>query len=201
MKNEFLKYYLGEFYTDKVPKNIWNKCKEFSIKDNLIIPTSISEIKYVVSSLLYQCNDRLSWKSYNLNELLTLTFDNIKVNNSDFKLSYTDIYDPEILIMTEKGEPYHSYHKLLLQHILIERQIKKSLNMVIIFTTKNYNEYLEKETLKNFKILNYKSSNNMISENNIIIHEESEFKEKLSINNETQILLDKNNNTVIKTLY
>jgi hypothetical protein len=157
MNNEFLKYYLGEFYISKISRNIWNECKKHSIKDNLIIVCNIQDIRQIMSSLIVQSELRIYWKSVRLNDLLSIVFDNIQMDNNENKrLSFSEVFDPETLIIKEQSEPFHSYHKIMINQIIIERMFSKKVNSIIIIPTKRPNDLIDNDLLQNFDVLKFK---------------------------------------------
>ena len=157
-KTKFLKWYLREFFTTKINKNIWDETKKYSIKDNIIIYCSIDNINYIMSSLLRQYTNRVDFLSIRLSRILEVSFvDNVDdINN---RLTHSRLLEPDILIIKEIMYTKHSWYKNILCNVINDRIINNK-NTIIILTSINEKEILVDELVKKFKRL---ISNNIIN--------------------------------------
>lgn len=157
-KINFLKWYLGEFYTPSINIDIWKKTKKISVLNNLIIYSDRSNIKYIMHSLIRQKTIELrkpiEFFTTQLYRILEVVFNDIEKNEEDFRITYSKLIQPSILIIKEYGDPNHSYYKNILSTVISERMLNEK-NTILIFTTKNCKDILPEDLYNEFKIINF----------------------------------------------
>lgn len=153
-----LKYYLKEFYIDKVPSKIVKELKDVSVEDNLIvyIPAIPDMIKAVVSTLLMKNfkkeKKEIKFYSTNMIKLVTESFKNGNEYFEDIKW----IENIKYLVLTEWIDPEHKLYSEIIQNIVFNRMMK-GLKTLIILTEKRADSFLTRDIISSFKEKNFKN--------------------------------------------
>jgi hypothetical protein len=155
-KKNYYKWLLKEFYIEHVSKNIWDVCKKYSLKDNLIFNVSqdFGVIKSIASSLIIQNKENIEFISTTLYGIVQTVF-----KNSDDNLpTFEDLIEKkEYFIMYELGDMEHSLYKENLAYILNNRIMNGKYNL-LFFTSKKPENLLDKQLLHQFKVIDLKGS-------------------------------------------
>jgi hypothetical protein len=167
-KKEYYKYLLKEFYIEKISKSVWEKCKNFSIDDNLIITTGMNfnKVKQIISSLILQSGKILDFESSSLYDLILKRFK----KEGDVDGLNSIIENKGHLILYEVGDENNKLYPSILSYIFSNRIIHNRHN-ILVLTTRKPTDILSEDLIKQFKIVDFKEtkpvSQSLISSENI----------------------------------
>jgi hypothetical protein len=146
-KRNLYKFYLKDFYTEKINRQIFNELSDYTVGDNLIITTPLKPeyIKSIVCSLLLKESKEVKYYSIDILKVIDNSF------SSEDKTGDITYYENiDYLILIETSEMDHKLYKSVVSSIVYNR-IMKNKKTLLILTNKKSDAFLNKDIIDSFK--------------------------------------------------
>ena len=146
-KRNLYKFYLKDFYTEKINRQIFNELSDYTVGDNLIITTPLKPeyIKSIVCSLLLKELKEVKYYSIDILKVIDNSF------SSEDKTGDITYYENiDYLILIETSEMDHKLYKSVVSSIVYNR-IMKNKKTLLILTNKKSDAFLNKDIIDIFK--------------------------------------------------
>ena len=154
-KRNLYRYYLKEFYIEKINKNIYNELKDVTINDNVIVYTLLKPeiIKSIVTSILLKESREVKYYS---KEVMNIVNDSFSVENFHDDIEFYE--NIEYLILIESSNTGHEYFKNTVGSIVYNRFMRDKKTLLIL-TANKAETFINSDLVDSFKVKNIKSGN------------------------------------------